>query len=91
MIAVVTTCPSRDEAERIAQSLLEHRIAACVHVFPANSSYLWEGQVERADEWMCVVKSPESLSYEIPEILCFRCEGSKEYAEWAEREINTKS
>lgn len=44
---VLLTAASQTEAEAIAQSLLEAKLAACVSVLPIQSMYRWQGKLER--------------------------------------------
>ena len=99
-IQVVTTADSPDLASKIAQTLLEKRAAACVQVFgPVQSKYWWEGKIEEAQEWVCMIKARsadydriEALitvahSYDVPEILAFPVQqGARRYLEWIEAE-----
>src|SRR5579875_515413 len=81
-LVVLCTCSSREEAMRIAQTLVEERLAACVNVLPGVTSvYRWQGQVETAEEVLLVMKTAEQRfsqlceriaalhSYEVPEII----------------------
>ena len=48
-IVVLSTCASLEEADRLARSLVEQRLAACVNVIPGISShYWWQGKLETA-------------------------------------------
>jgi periplasmic divalent cation tolerance protein len=101
-IQVVTTTDSADLANRIAQTLLEGRAAACVQVLgPVRSRYWWEGKIEEAEEWVCMIKARsgdydriealigEAHPYEVPEILAFSVQrGSRRYLEWVEAETS---
>ncbi|HSW53338.1 MAG TPA: divalent cation tolerance protein CutA, partial [Sulfuricaulis sp.] len=41
---VLTTCPDTEVAERLAQALVQERLAACVNILPlARSVYRWKG------------------------------------------------
>ena len=43
---VLTTAGSHDEARKIAQALVERRLAACVNIIPQiESIYRWQGKV----------------------------------------------
>jgi periplasmic divalent cation tolerance protein len=98
---VLTTCGSQEEAGKIAQHLVEHRLAACVNVIPQISSlYRWHGKVESAQEWLLLVKTKadkfaqvrdaiQSLhSYELPECVAISIEdGSAAYLAWIEKNV----
>jgi periplasmic divalent cation tolerance protein len=95
-IQVQTTTQDKPAAEAIAQTLLEARLAACVQISgPVTSIYRWQGNVERAEEWTCVVKTVQRLypqvettvrrlhPYEEPEITLIEIRGgSRSYLNW---------
>ena len=61
-IQVTTTTDKREDAEGIARALVEARLAGCVQIIgPLTSVYRWKGKIERAEEWLCLVKSREEL------------------------------
>jgi len=93
---VFTTAGSVDEARRIAEALVERKLAACVNIVPkVVSIYRWKGKIEEAEEWLLLVKTTvqdfsrvrdaikEMHSYELPECMSFAIEdGSTEYLKW---------
>jgi periplasmic divalent cation tolerance protein len=93
---VLTTCSSLEEARRIAHTLVERQLAACVNIVPqVESVYRWQGEIETASEWLLVIKTTaiaftqvrealgELHSYEVPECIAVSVEdGSAEYLEW---------
>src|SRR5262245_49226522 len=95
-LQIVTTTGSREEAERIAQALVERRLAACVQVSgPIASYFRWQGKIETASEWLCTIKTRRDLfaaveaaikvlhSYSTPEILATEIDaGSEAYLQW---------
>ncbi len=99
---VLTTAGSEEEAERISAALLERRLAACVQVVgPVASRYRWQGKIETAREWTCVVKTDaarypeveaairELHSYEEPEIVATPIvAGSAGYLAWLGESIS---
>jgi periplasmic divalent cation tolerance protein len=101
LIQVITTTARRDEAQRIAQELIERRLAACVQVLgPITSTYRWKGQIETSEEWLCVIKSRQSLypqieealrglhPYEVPEIVAVPIvAGHRPYLAWVDEEV----
>ena len=87
-VLVSTTTASADEAEQIAQALLNQRLAACVQIIPqVRSIYRWAGEIEQAGEWLCLIKTRRSLlshleaavirqhSYDCPEIVAVPISG----------------
>ena len=100
-IQVTTTADKRADAERIARSLVEMRLAACVQIVgPITSIYRWKGKIETAGEWLCLIKSREenygaveqairSLHpYETPEIIAVPVTaGSRDYLDWLRGEL----
>lgn len=93
---VLTTAGSREEAEKIADALVERRLAACANIVgPIHSVYRWQGKVENAAEHLLIIKTTATLfdavaktirelhSYELPECVQLPIEnGSEEYLEW---------
>ena len=93
---VFMTASSAEEAEKIAQGLVNQKLAACVNVFPAiKSFYWWEGKVCKDDELFLIAKIKTELysevekavkemhSYDVPEIILLPIEeGSKAYLDW---------
>src|ERR1051326_5113712 len=93
---VLTTAGSEEEARKIAHTLVERRLAACVNIVPQiESVYRWQGKVESATEWLLVIKTQagsfgrvrdavkELHSYELPECVMLEItEGSDEYLDW---------
>jgi periplasmic divalent cation tolerance protein len=98
---VLTAAGSQEEARRIAQSLVEKQLAACVNIVPqVESVYRWQGKVESANEWLLLIKTldinfsqvcdeiKKLHSYELPE--CIKLEvngGSQEYLQWIEENL----
>ena len=100
-IQVVTTTETKDQAQRIAQAVVEKRLAACAQIVgPISSTYWWKGKVESADEWMCLMKTRNDLfadleraireihPYEVPEIVAVPIvAGSASYMNWLDNEL----
>lgn len=99
---VSVAAASREEAERIADALLDARLAACVQlVGPVESRYWWHGAREAATEWLCLVKTRVALvdrvgaavravhSYEVPEVVAVPIvAGDPAYLRWLEAEAS---
>jgi periplasmic divalent cation tolerance protein len=100
-LQVFTTIDSEEAAERISAALVERRLAACAQVVgPISSTYRWQGEIERAREWMCVVKTTaarypeveaairELHSYDEPEIVATPIVvGSPGYLGWVSHNV----
>lgn len=60
------TAASLQEAETLAQSLLEARLIACANILPAMTSiYRWEGKTTRSQELVLFLKSKSRLAKQI--------------------------
>ena len=95
-VIVLTTFPADGDAEQLAATLVEERLAACVNVLPPmRSIYRWQGKIERADERQLVIKTSlsrvralqkrvtELHPYEVPEFLAVMVDhSSKDYLSW---------
>lgn len=52
------TCPDVVVAQRIADTVVEERLAACANLLPGmRSVYRWQGKVEHADEAVLILKT----------------------------------
>ena len=95
-VQVLTTAGSEEEAARIAEALVDARLAACVQVVgPITSRYRWEGAVRSDREWLCIAKTRAALfervaqairgvhSYDVPEITALPVvAGTDDYLAW---------
>ena len=61
-IIVFITCPNEEISQQIANTLLDQKLAACVNVMtPVTSLYTWEGEINRDEEMLLIVKSRADL------------------------------
>lgn len=93
---IFCTCPDKVTAEKIAHLLIENNLAACVNIVPnITSIYRWQGEVERADEVLLLIKARQDAylalenviknhhPYELPEIIAVAIErGLPDYLHW---------
>jgi len=95
VIAVLTNLPDSESAFNLARELVRRRVAACVNVLPAATSfYRWQGKPEEAAEHPVLVKTtqdryPELESairelhpYELPEFVVLEAAASDGYGKW---------
>ena len=101
---VLTTTGSVEEANKIADALVQRRLAACVNVVgPIASVYRWKEKVDRAQEWLLLVKTTAGAadsvadaiqqlhSYELPECVVLPIEGGCEaYLEWVGENVSSE-
>lgn len=60
IVFVYMTAGSREEADRIGQTLVAEKLAACVNIFdPMHSIYEWDGQVQMDAEVAMIAKTTE--------------------------------
>jgi len=101
---ILTTAPSREEAIRLAEDLVEKKLAACAQVLgPMTSVFFWQGKKESASEWLCLIKTRKALfsspekeikklhPYSVPQIVALPIEaGNREYLSWVEETLSKK-
>ncbi len=102
---VLTAAASEEEARKIARSLVEQRLAACVNIVPRiESVYRWQGEVESSQEWLLLIKTTadrfpavrEAIqqlhSYELPECISISIEdGSAGYLGWIGESVQAQN
>ncbi len=97
LVLVMVTAPDLDLGERIAKSLLERNLAACVNISPdLISLYRWEDEVQRDPEVLLLIKTRLGLlrdqlipavqalhPYQLPEIIALPIiSGERNYLDW---------
>lgn len=98
-VEIQITCGSVDEAQRIADALVERRLAACVQQLSIRSTYRWDGAIQHDDETLLLAKTraarfddvaslvAELHSYDVPAITAVPVvAGSDDYLEWIDAE-----
>jgi periplasmic divalent cation tolerance protein len=95
-LLVLTNLPDRAAAEKLADALVQKRVAACVNILaPCRSVFRWKGAVQHDEEHPVLIKTTresyaaleaairEAHPYELPEIVAVPIErGLPEYLEW---------
>lgn len=101
-LLVLTTAESEAQASRIAEALVDRRLAACVNIIPRiRSVYRWQGKVETSEECLLLIKTirareeevraaiRELHAYELPEHIAVAIDtGSEEYLEWLQASVS---
>jgi periplasmic divalent cation tolerance protein len=100
LVQVLTAFGSREDALRVGREAVEGGLAACVQVVgPVTSVYRWEGRVEEAEEFLCLLKVPaegverlvgfvrDRHPYDTPELVAVDCSYvDPRYLAWARSE-----
>ena len=95
-LVVISTAGSEKEGWKIAQKLVEAKLAACVNVIPkVNSFFYWEGKLCQEQEVILLIKTIQKQfkkiineikrihSYEVPEVISLTVDGGEErYLKW---------
>jgi periplasmic divalent cation tolerance protein len=103
-LLVITNLPDRASAERLADALIEARVAACVNILaPCRSVYRWKDAVQHDEEHPLLVKTTAERypalqaairaghPYELPEIIAVPVErGLPAYLDWVASETSTR-
>ena len=99
---VLVTCGTLTEGRKIARTVVSSRLAACVSIVlsPAESFYAWKGKLEKAREYLLLIKTsarrlPELEkevkrlhSYGVPEFIALPISGgSRDYLAWLQESV----
>ena len=99
-LLVLTNVPDRAVAEKLAELLVERRLAACVNILaPCRSVYRWKDAVQHDEEHPMLIKTTQERyaaleqalraghPYELPEIIAVPIErGLPAYLDWVAAE-----
>ncbi len=100
-IIIFITASNKEEAEKIANKLVEKHLAACVNIIDnVRSVFWWEAKIDSANEALMIVKSKKSYlsrviklvkslhSYQVPEIIALPIiAGDKNYLNWLDESL----
>ena len=103
VVTVIMTAPDAETAEKLGRTLVSERLAACANVVPkVVSMYWWDGELQRDDEAMVILKTvrqrTEALEarvlelhpYAVPEVLVLAVSGGHTpYLDWVSNEVGT--
>ena len=103
-IVAFVTVPNDEEANRIANSLVQEKLVACVNIVPGiRSCYWWQGKVQNDSEILLILKTTRSKltalskrvrklhSYSVPEVIGLPIVGgNRDYLKWIGESLKTK-
>lgn len=99
LLLVLTTVGTRADAERLARSMVEQRLAACAQISAVDSVYRWDGQLQQEAELRLLLKTTAAAypaleaalrrehPYTLPAIVALACaQAEPEFAAWVAQE-----
>ncbi len=101
-VVALTTCANPEQAEALARTLVESRLAACVNVVSGvRSFYRWQGKIEADAEQLLIIKTRRDMAsklkqvllaehpYDVPELVVLPIEdGSADYLKWIDSNVS---
>ena len=102
-LVVLTTTETPQQAEQLANLLVDRELAACVQILPPMTSlYRWQGKIERATETLLLIKTTREIyptletliranhPYQTPEVIALPVEAaSNDYLTWLTTSVKT--
>lgn len=91
---IYITHPDQETAREISRQLIDDRLVACANIFPIESAYWWEGNVQEEGEFVSIVKTRNELvpsvekivmklhPYDVPCIMQIEVKANKSYEDW---------
>lgn len=94
-IIIKTTYPNIKSAQKLAEHLLQAKLAACIQLTKINSIYSWQNKIENSEEISLSIKTKKSNykkiekvilknhDYEVPQIFSIKIDqGFESYLNW---------
>ena len=102
IIVVYCTVPKMEDARRIAQTIVNEKVAACCNIIPGvESYYIWKDEVQQDKELLLMIKTTENAfrelqnriielhPYDVPEIIALPViKGNNDYLTWVEKNVH---
>lgn len=99
-IVIYCTVPNKGEGKKIAKTLIEDNLAACVNILDKmDSVFSWDGELCEEKEALMIIKTKKALfekisvvikdlhSYNVPEIVALPIvEADETYLKWIAHE-----
>ena len=99
-MVVQTTVGNQQDADKLAELIVDSKLGACVHMYSITSVYWWQGKKEHDKEVVLQIKTLKNKykvlenliksnhPYDVPEIIVYSIEqGSKEYLDWVQESV----
>lgn len=102
VVVVMVSTANQEEAAKIADLVVQSRLAACASTIPAvRSTYWWEGKIVSDQEALILIKTTSDKvlplqetilkvhSYKVPEIIAISVtHGFQPYLDWVRSEVS---
>lgn len=102
VVVVMVSTANQEEAAKIADLVVQSRLAACASTIPAvRSTYWWEGKIVNDQEVLILMKTTsdkvlslqetilKAHSYKVPEIIAISvAHGFQPYLDWVRGEVS---
>ncbi len=101
VILILVSFENKEDAEKVANALVNKKLAACVSLFPTTNFYYWKGKKVKSSEIESIIKTKDDkfdavkseieklVSYEIPQIISVKVDkASQSYIKWLEEGTN---
>ncbi len=69
MVFVYTTCGKEEEGRNLSKLVIGKKLAACVHMWPIESCYTWEGTMKCEKEFVVQLTTLESKLQPIEDLI----------------------
>jgi len=100
VVVINTTINNMQDARKIAHTLVEEQLVACVNIIPnVESVYRWKGNIEEDNEYILIARTTDDNvektiqrieqlhTYELPDIVVLPVTGGlKDYLEYVSNE-----
>ncbi len=100
MFAVVLCTTPASDSEKLARTLVEEKLVACINVASVKSFFRWEGKPEEEEEALLIMKTKADKvkevidrvkvlhSYDVPEVIALPIiDGNKDYMDWVRESV----
>jgi periplasmic divalent cation tolerance protein len=99
MRIIYITTRNAGEAKKISSHLLKKRLVACTNIFPIESMYWWEDEIQENVEFVILAKTKDENyekveaeikkmhEYDVPAIYSWKIDKiNKDYSDWIKKE-----
>ena len=100
MFAVVLCTAPASDTEKLARTLVEEKLIACINATNVKSFFRWEGELEEDDEVLLIMKTKAAKvkhviervkklhSYDVPEVIAVPIiDGNTDYMDWVRESV----